>query len=56
MVRCLALPLNAILIFYLSLSASVSAADEKVLGDVASKRRGYSKGELMPVSCLNRTM
>src|ERR1700742_1591575 len=48
--------LNALLVFYLSLSASVSAADQDVLVGGATQRRGYSKGELMPVSCLNRTM
>jgi hypothetical protein len=48
--------LNALLVFYLSLSASVTAADQDPLVNGDSKRRGYSKGELIPVSCLNRTM
>lgn len=56
MLRCMLLPLHAFLIFYLSLSASVAASDEKVLLNGAPRTRGYSKGELMPVSCLNRTM
>jgi hypothetical protein len=57
MFRSLSLPLQGILVFYLALSASVNAAEESVLSpDAAPKRRGYSKGELMPVSCLNRTM
>ncbi len=57
MLRYASLPLNALLVFYLSLSISVSAAaDEKPLGNDGSSRRSYSSGELMPVSCLNRTM
>ncbi|OCT51041.1 hypothetical protein CLCR_08750 [Cladophialophora carrionii] len=48
--------LNALLVFYLSLSASVTAADQDTLIYGESKRKGYSKGELIPVSCLNRTI
>ncbi|KAI1618664.1 hypothetical protein EDD37DRAFT_623373 [Exophiala viscosa] len=56
MLRCMPLPIHALLLFYLSLSVSVAASDETVLLNGASERRGYSKGELMPVSCLNRTI
>ena len=49
-------PLNAVIHFYLYLSATVGAAEEDALPSAALKRRGYSRGELMPVSCLNRTM
>lgn len=56
MLRYVSVPLNGLLFFYLSLSASVNAADEKTLVNEAPTRRGYSKGELVAVSCLNRTM
>jgi hypothetical protein len=42
--------------FYISLSVAVSAADEKVLGSVDVTRKGYAKGDLVPISCLNRTV
>jgi hypothetical protein len=42
--------------FYIALSVAVSAADEKVLGTAGGNKKGYSKGDLVPVSCLNRTM
>jgi hypothetical protein len=42
-------------VFYLSLCASVQAADQSSLSKT-SGRRGYSKGDLMPVSCMNRTL
>lgn len=49
--------MRVFVVFYLSLSASVSAADELDTSlNPGAKRRGYSKGELIPVSCLNRTM
>jgi hypothetical protein len=48
--------LNILIAFYLSLSAAVNAADEKILGNGGANRRGYTKGEMVPVSCLNRTM
>ncbi|KAK5307423.1 hypothetical protein LTR99_000394 [Exophiala xenobiotica] len=56
MLRCLSLPLNALFIFYLALCSSVKASDEKILSNGSPKRRGYSPGELMPVTCLNRTI
>ncbi|KIW81079.1 hypothetical protein Z517_04102 [Fonsecaea pedrosoi CBS 271.37] len=58
MLRHVSVYLNALSIFYLYLSASVTvaAADETTELNGASPRRGYSKGELMPVSCLNRTI
>ncbi|KAK6383807.1 hypothetical protein LTS17_003099 [Exophiala oligosperma] len=56
MLRCLFLPWNVLLVFYAALCASVNAVDEKVLSNATPKRRGYSKGESMPVSCLNRTI
>lgn len=53
----LPLPLNALVVFYLSLATSVGAAgDQTTLVDGTSKRKGYLNDELMPVSCLNRTM
>lgn len=56
MFRLACLPLHALIVFYLSLSSAVNAAQEKVLSDPTPNRRGYTKGELIPVSCLNRTM
>jgi len=56
MLRHVFVPFNVLVVFYLSLSAFVSAADEKPMAPGAAKRRGYSQGELIPVSCLNRTM
>lgn len=56
MFRSACIPLHALFIFYLSLSAAVNAAEETVLSDGTPNRRGYTKGELIPVSCLNRTM
>ncbi len=47
---------QALLTFYLSLLVGVNAADERVLGNVAGSNKGYAKGDLVPVSCLNRTM
>jgi len=40
---------------YLSLSTTVNAAGQAALVG-RGKRTGYRKGDLMPVSCLNRTM
>jgi hypothetical protein len=56
MIRYVTVSLNALLVFYLALLTSVSAADQDALLSGAPKRKGYSKGELMPVTCLNRTM
>lgn len=56
MFGCVSVPVKALLLFYLSLCAFVSAADETISVDEDLNRRGYSKGELIPVSCLNRTM
>jgi hypothetical protein len=40
-----------------SLFTAVKAADEPPAGgENGPRRRGYAKGELVPVSCLNRTM
>ena len=45
------------LLFFCSLSLSVGSAQETVFtSDNPSELRGYSKGDLIPVSCLNRTM
>lgn len=52
----LPLPLRALCLFYLSLSASVQAADPQTPLSSQKNRRGYNKGELMPVTCLNRTI
>ncbi|KAL2426888.1 hypothetical protein ABEF95_002654 [Exophiala dermatitidis] len=59
----LPLPLNALVVFYLTIASSVtvSAADQTNLKGVTGnneplKRRGYSMGEPVPVSCLNRTI
>ncbi|KAK5056061.1 hypothetical protein LTR84_012612 [Exophiala bonariae] len=56
MLRFACIPFNALLFFYLSLSSAVNAAQEKVLSDPTPNRRGYTKGDLIPVSCLNRTI
>ncbi|EXJ90534.1 hypothetical protein A1O1_03637 [Capronia coronata CBS 617.96] len=57
MLWCLPLPFNALVVFYLSLATSVSAAsDQTSLVDGASRKRGYLNGDLIPVSCLNRTI
>ena len=50
------IPLSAIVVFFLSLSASIKAADQASLSNAPGQRRGYSKGDLMPVTCLNRTL
>ena len=50
------LSLRALVVFFLSLSASVKAADQASLSSNAANRRGYSKGDLMPVTCMNRTL
>jgi hypothetical protein len=47
---------RALFTFYISLCVAVTAADEKVLGAVGVSRKGYAKGDLVPVSCLNRTV
>ena len=52
----LPLPLRALCLFYLSLSASVHAADPQTPLSPSKNRRGYTRGDLMPVSCLNRTI
>ncbi|KAL2396948.1 hypothetical protein ABEF93_005108 [Exophiala dermatitidis] len=57
----LPLPLNALVVFYLTIASSVSAAladqsNLKGVNNEPSKRRGYSRGEPVPVSCLNRTI
>lgn len=47
---------QALLTFFISSSVAVSAADEKVIGSVSVTRKGYAEGDLVPVSCLNRTV
>ena len=48
---------QALLTFFLSLLVGVdAAADERILGNVVDSKKGYTKGDLVPVSCLNRTM
>jgi hypothetical protein len=47
---------QTLLTIYISLWVIVSAADEKVLGSVGVTRKGYAKGDWVPVSCLNRTV
>lgn len=56
MARGVSWPFRALLVFYLSLSASVSVAEETILSNEGGKRRSYSRGDLIPVTCLNRTM
>ncbi|ETN47091.1 uncharacterized protein HMPREF1541_01281 [Cyphellophora europaea CBS 101466] len=51
----LPLPLRALCLFYIALSASVRAADPQAPLS-SQKRRGYKTGDLLPVSCLNRTI
>jgi hypothetical protein len=51
-----AVGVHVLLVFYASLCIAVRAADEADTGDDGPKRRGYTKGELVPVSCLNRTV
>jgi hypothetical protein len=52
------LPLRALCLFYLTLSSIVQAADPQspLSSDTRPSRRGYKKGDLLPVSCLNRTI
>ena len=45
---------QALLTFYVSLSVAVSVADD--LGNASENKKGYAKGDSVPVSCLNRTM
>jgi hypothetical protein len=52
----LAVGLHILLVFYASLCIAVKAADEPDATKNGPRRRGYAKGELVPVSCLNRTM
>jgi hypothetical protein len=47
---------HAIVIFSLSLCPSVSAADEAALALSSPRPRGWRTGDLVPVTCLNRTM
>lgn len=42
--------------FFLSWAVVVTATDETVLEDLGGGIKGYVKGDLVPVSCLNRTM
>jgi hypothetical protein len=61
MPRLLSLYLHICYVFYLSLSACVnaaSAADQNTFFPQpnTATRKGYSKGDLMPVSCMNRTL
>jgi hypothetical protein len=48
--------IKALLVFYCSLCVTVRAADDEVLLLRTARRKGYRKGDLLPVSCLNRTM
>ena len=45
-----------ILVFYCSLCVTVNAADGEVPFTETTRRKGYKKGDAVPVSCLNRTM
>lgn len=47
---------QALFAFYLSLLVGVDAADKRDIGNVVDSKKGYAKGDLVPVSCLNRTM
>lgn len=48
---------HALLIFYTSLSSCVHAASsDSQPSSLSSKRKAYSKGDLLPVTCLNRTI
>lgn len=42
-------------VFYLSLAASVDAAEQQT-SSRQSSRQGYARGDLMPVTCMNRTL
>ena len=55
MFRRVSLFLHVCYVFYFSLSATVSAADQTSFA-TRPNRKGYSKGDLMPVSCMNRTL
>jgi hypothetical protein len=52
----LAVGIHVLLAFYASLCIAVKAADEPATADNGPKRRGFTKGEPVPVSCLNRTV
>jgi hypothetical protein len=56
MPRPFAVSLHVLLVFYASLCIAVKAAEEVAIVKDGPRRRGYTKGELVPVSCLNRTM
>jgi hypothetical protein len=57
MPRFLAVGLHILLIFYASPYTVVEAVGEpSVAADNGPRGRGYVEGELVPVSCLNRTM
>lgn len=48
--------IKALLVFYCSLCVTVHAAEDEVLLLRTARRKGYVKGDLLPVTCLNRTM
>ena len=56
MPRPFAVSLHILLVFYASLCIAVKAAEEIATVKYGPRRKGYTKGELVPVSCLNRTM
>ena len=56
MPRPFAVSLHILLVFYASLCITVNAAEEAAIVKNGPRRKGYAKGELVPVSCLNRTM
>jgi hypothetical protein len=56
MPRPFAVSLHILLVFYASLCIAVKAAEEVAIVNNGPRRKGYTKGELVPVSCLNRTM
>lgn len=43
-------------VLFLFSLVTAAASSEAVLGKGNGARKGYTKGELVPVSCLNRTM
>ncbi|KAJ9664552.1 hypothetical protein H2198_000203 [Neophaeococcomyces mojaviensis] len=47
---------HVLLVFYTSLSTYVHAASSDDQSSVGSKRKAYSKGDTLPVTCLNRTI
>lgn len=56
MPRVFGVAVHAVLVFYASLCVAVSAEEEADVSGNNLRRKGWGKGDLVPISCLNRTM